>query len=113
MQIIQNLPHTPLGRRILRALAGLVGAVLTIAGLIAAALPILFLVLSLLALLKGDNPLSRLDADGLMGLLLCVAVAAVCLYLGRRLVRGKRHTWCCFCAGSAFKVLPKIAVTIQ
>lgn len=91
MQIIQNLPHTPLGRRILRALAGLVGAVLTIAGLIATVPPLLFLVLSLLVLLMGDNPLSRLDADGLMGLLLCIAVAAVCLYLGRRLVRGKRR----------------------
>lgn len=43
MQIIHNLPHAPLGRRILRALAGLVGAVLTIAGLIAAAPPILFI----------------------------------------------------------------------
>jgi hypothetical protein len=90
MRIIQNLNPIPLQRRILPSFSALLGALLTSAGLIAGAPVLLIVILMALALLKGSFP-SNFGGDGGIFFFVCAVVSAMCLYFGRRLVRGKRR----------------------
>lgn len=88
--MLQNLTPIPLRRRLGSSFSSLLGALLTLTGLVAGAPVLLIVLLISLSLVKGSFP-SSFGGDGWMFFMVCGAVSALCLHLGRRLVRGKRR----------------------
>ncbi len=90
MVIIQNLSGVSRLKRLRRAIVTLLGMIFTLAAIIGTT-PVLLLVMILLfSLIRGTAP-PDLSERELLFFLLTGAGSFLCFYIGRRLIRGKRH----------------------
>jgi hypothetical protein len=78
------------GVRFGRGLAVLFGAIFVLAGLIAAVLPLLLIVAAVGTLVSGES-LDLSDDDGLLQVVLATAIAITGLFVGLKLIRGRRR----------------------
>ncbi|MEJ2157602.1 MAG: hypothetical protein P8X96_19900 [Desulfobacteraceae bacterium] len=90
MKILQHLPRISYRRRLARAFTTLLGLLLTLTGVIAGAPVLLVCIAVVLVLLKGSIPSDLGDGGGLFFITSAIT-SAVCLWSGRRLIRGKRR----------------------
>jgi hypothetical protein len=90
VQIVWDVPSTGGGARVLRGIGVALGAILVFAALIVAAVPLLVVLVTVDDLRNGRRP-AVFDAQGLLGLAGFAAGSIVGLWLGLRLIRGRRR----------------------
>ena len=91
LRIVDRYPSPGVLRRLVRLVASLLGALLTLSGLASATLPLIFAVMFLFSVLSGDDPGSNLDNESVELLFLSTVFAVVALFVGRWLLRGRRR----------------------
>ena len=90
-EIVVDPPKGRLFRRFARAVARLFGAILVIAGLAAASLPLLLLVMVVASLVVPGVSFPDMDPGQLFIFLVSGVIAVICIWLGIRIVRGRRR----------------------
>jgi hypothetical protein len=90
-EIIVDPPKRKFFRRFNRALAKLLGVLLVMAGLGASSLPLLFVTVIFASLFSSEINFPEMDADQVVMFLTATVIAVVGLWLGTRLVRGRRR----------------------
>jgi hypothetical protein len=90
VQIVWDVPSTGAAGRVLRGIGVVLGMILVIAGLVAATLPLLYVLIVVSDLIEGRQP-SALEANDLRILGIFGASMIVGLWVGLRLIRGRRR----------------------
>jgi uncharacterized membrane protein YkgB len=90
VRIVEEVPGGLGLRRLVRGVAVVLGMALVVAGLLAAVLPMLLVFVTVSAIIAGDE-LTGLSGRDLRDLALFVGGAALSLWLGLRLIRGRRR----------------------
>ena len=90
-KIIVDPPQHKLFRRFTRLLARLFGAILVIAGLAAASLPFMFLIMTVASLILPGVRFPNMNSNLVFTLLAATIIAVGCLWLGMKIVRGRRR----------------------